>query len=336
MGKRGLNVNEYMYSSARIRALENGLIGQDKLNRLLEMQGPEAVMQALDGYGIRLNRESGEETREDLFLRILKDAYAEVDSMMPEGQDLSFLRLKYDCHNIKSVMKCYYRHVDPSSMIIPLGTLDVESLQKRMEQHDLENLEGPFAEAAAKADLEYASTQNPQVIDLILDRAYFESAAEAARAFGSDYLCRVVAARADLLNCMMTVRTIRMGQSEASRSLLDRALVPGGVLETSFFEEAFSAGEQALFEGLAKTDYYRFSKSALESDLTLATLERLADNAVMEAVREAKFISFGPEVSIAYLEGMETAVKNMRILLAGKDSGLSVESIRERLRDSYV
>ena len=56
----------------------------------------------------------------------------------------------------------------------------------------------------------------------------------------------------------------------------------------------------------------------------------------MKTVKEAKLISIGVEVLVAYLLANEVAVRNLRILLAGKTEGLSKERILERIRESYV
>ena len=44
----------------------------------------------------------------------------------------------------------------------------------------------------------------------------------------------------------------------------------------------------------------------------------------------------GIEVPVSYILALENEIKNVRIILAGKDAGLSEDRIRERLRDCYV
>ena len=39
---------------------------------------------------------------------------------------------------------------------------------------------------------------------------------------------------------------------------------------------------------------------------------------------------------VAFLAAHEYEVKNLRILLSGKEAGIAVATIRERIRDSYV
>lgn len=84
--------------------------------------------------------------------------------------------------------------------------------------------------------------------------------------------------------------------------------------------------------------YSRYSGfAALLSDASpLHVLEKWADDFWMDLAREAKFVPFGAEVLIGYAIALEYEVKNIRILLAGKDAGLASDVIRERLRKSYV
>ena len=56
----------------------------------------------------------------------------------------------------------------------------------------------------------------------------------------------------------------------------------------------------------------------------------------MTLVREGARIPFGAPVAGGYLIGCETAVKNIRIVLAAKEAGLDTSVLRERVRLSYV
>ena len=53
-------------------------------------------------------------------------------------------------------------------------------------------------------------------------------------------------------------------------------------------------------------------------------------------IKETKFIPIGLEVMVAFLAAHEYEVKNLRILLSGKEAGIPTATIRERIRDSYV
>ena len=112
------------------------------------------------------------------------------------------------------------------------------------------------------------------------------------------------------------------------------ALLPGGTLGEGFFTEAFDGGESRLVDMVSMTELAPLFLT--EGERTLSAVEKNADNLVMEFVKTAKFVPFGAEIPVAYLIGLETAVKNLRILLSGKTAGLSSDAIRGRFRESYV
>jgi V/A-type H+-transporting ATPase subunit C len=91
-----------------------------------------------------------------------------------------------------------------------------------------------------------------------------------------------------------------------------------------------------LWAKLRSTDYLTLSERVEQSDGSLTAVERIADNFWMDMIRETKFIPVGLEVMVSFLLAHEYEVKNLRIVLAGKEAGIASETIRERIRDSYV
>ncbi|EGY80657.1 V-type ATP synthase, subunit C [Peptoniphilus indolicus ATCC 29427] len=47
-------------------------------------------------------------------------------------------------------------------------------------------------------------------------------------------------------------------------------------------------------------------------------------------------MTYGPEVLFAYLYARETEIKNIRMILISKLNSTDTNSIRERLRETYV
>ena len=120
----------------------------------------------------------------------------------------------------------------------------------------------------------------------------------------------------------------------AGQLLLDRALVPGGALGEAFFKTAYEGGAEGLAAALSATAYA--AVAAGEGACSPLAAERNADDYLCGLLRETAFCAFGPEVPFAYLMGLETSVKNVRVVLAGKAAGLDADTIRERVRASYV
>ena len=109
------------------------------------------------------------------------------------------------------------------------------------------------------------------------------------------------------------------------------ALIEGGELNKEFFETAYSEGEEALWENARRTAYDAFANGVGGSS-TLTEIERAADNFWIKSVRQAKWQVYGEEVLLAYLATVEYEVRNLRIVLAGVEAGLSPKIIGERIR----
>ena len=107
-------------------------------------------------------------------------------------------------------------------------------------------------------------------------------------------------------------------------------------MNVSFFTEAYDNGEDALWASLTYSDLSAFAGEAGGSAASLTKLERAADNCWMTAVRRAKMIPYGVETLAAYLAAVEFEVRNLRIVLAGVEAGLSPKTVGERIRLNYV
>ncbi len=324
---------DYLYISARIRAMENSLVGKEKLNGLIEMRSAAEITAALAPFGFApVYRGDGSADTEAMLEAALRNGFSTVAAACPAPEIFAFLQYPYDCNNIKAILKCAVRGISPDGMFTDIGTIPADRLKETMAEERYGELPPHMGAAIPQAREAYAKTKNPQEFDLILDRACF--ADMAASAEGLPFARTAVAYRADLTNLMICLRLLRMGATYPMRASMLRALVPGGTLGEDFFTEAFDGGESRLFDMVAMTPYASIFDIAGER--TLAAVEKNADDRYMEFIRTAKFVPFGAEVPIGYLAGLDASVRNLRILLAGKAAGLSADTIRGRIRNSYV
>lgn len=323
-----LQENDYLYCTARLRAMEGGLVDREKLERMLEARTAADAMAQVGAVETVTPAE-----REAWFAEQLSAAYAEVLSMLPAPDAVRFMQYPYDCNNIKAALKCAARGIDCGSMLVGCGTLPVDAYPAMVERGDFSSLPAHMAGSAAEAADVYARTGDPQQIDLILDRACFADMLDTAQ---GEYSRDLVRCKIDLTNLMITVRVLRMGMTAANRAMLASALLPGGRTSPERLLEAAEGGEAALAEALSGTVGGRVLAGFGDQTPTLAALECACDNAWMARVREAKSVPFGEEVPVAYLAAWEYAVKNMRIICAGKDAGLPNDTIRERSRECYA
>ena len=338
-----LQPTEYTYASARIRSLENRIVGRERMEILMESKSVEEALERLAEYGCITAEEdapviAGESvsaTREAMLLSILREAFCEVEQAVPDPTVFRYLRYPYDCNNIKAAIKCSIRGIPARDLLFDFGTVPADRVEALLREGKYEGFSPAMAAAIPAAMDAYDRTADPRRIDTVLDKACYADMLAAAEGTGDETLLSWVKAKIDLTNILTTLRILRMSMGAVGGAFLEETLISGGVLEVSFFTKIYEEGEARLWEALYPTAYYRLA--FVEGDpRPLSAVEKACDDLYMTLVKEGARIPFGAPVAGGYLIGCETAVKNIRIVLAAKEAGLDTSVLRERVRLSYV
>ncbi len=330
-------MEQYLFGSARTRVLENGLVGREKLDRLLAASGVDRCVDMLSEFGVPVVRDeqTGRFLREETLLRRLESAYDEVSKSTENAPFTRVFRWQYDCNNLKAMIKCHKRGIDPSDMLFDFGNIALTDLSACVKKNDFSTLEEPFCSAAVEAVDTFSKSGNPQWVDLILDRACYTAMLKDAASAGTEFLSNLVRLKIDIINVLTCVRLLRMNSGENGKLLLRDAFIEGGTIELSLLSKAYENGEEAMWKEISRTGLEAISGKVSASS-TLTDLELTADNAWMAELRKAKMIPYGVEPMVAYLAATEYEVRNLRIVLAGIEAGLQPKTIGERIRMSYV
>ncbi len=331
-----INTTEYMYCSARIRAMEGSLVSLDKMRTVADSSTFSEAINKIAEYGVELvYTESGEVDAEETLQKIYTDACEFVKNYVPHPEQLEFLRYPYDCNNLKAAIKCYFRGISPDSMLYNCGTCPAENAAAAVKGETVGYPE--FMSAAVSEAMEsYSKTKNPQNIDVIMDRACYRDMLECAKSSGCEFFVKLVRAKIDLTNIITCIRLIRMKMGRAGYLLLGSAILEGGTYDQKFFCECYEGGEDKLCESLAFSDYGKFINCIVENRDRLSQIEKFSDDMYMEIAKGAKSVAFGPEVAAGYLIAIEYQIKNLRIILDAKLTGKSADIVSERLRCAYV
>lgn len=325
---------DYLYLSAMIRSLEPNLLDRRRMERMIEARSDEDALGILSECGYGGMESVSMDNLELLLSRNRREVLAEFRNLAPDSKIVDIFQMKYDYHNIKALIKCQAMSVHADSLLINAGRIDTKTLTDAVNQSEFQKLPIKLRDAAISAIDILAATSDPQAADIELDRAYFNELLETAIETGSDFLMGYVRLVIDSSNLKSTVRTIRM---DKGADFLNRVLSDGGNIETGAITTAFLSGGslEALYSGSL------LEGAASEADMvkkggSLTGFERQCDNAVTAYLNRAKTLPFGEGVLVAYLAAKETEISSVRIIMAGRKSGLPPESIRERLRESYV
>lgn len=320
---------DYLAISARIRAMENKLLTRERMDRMIEARDDAEAMKILAECGY--NDAVGLDT-------CLAQARAEVFRDMkhgaPDPRLVEVFQIKYDYHNAKTILKSQAMGTDPERLLLSGGRYDPAQLWDGWKREALSGVSETFKRAMEQGAAALADGGDPQQADLILDRACYAEMAKLARELESPFLQGYVRLSVDVANLRAAVRVHRMGKEG---DFLRQVLLPGG----SISEQAIAAAR-----GDALGEVFRSGPLAQAADLgtrlaapggeALTAFERECDNALTAYLSAARRVPFGEETVIGYLYAKEQEFTAIRAIFAGRAAGLDGDTIRARLRETYV
>jgi V/A-type H+-transporting ATPase subunit C len=329
---------DFLYASARIKALETKLLGKSTIDRILEADGAEEALKVLSDtdYGSDIAEMNNIYDFEKVLLNSMKRSYKAVEDSLKDSRYIRFFTLKQDYHNLKVLFKSKILNTSGSQYFSPLGKVPLEEMEKLTEEDASALVPESIKNAYRSAVNAYETTQDPQQIDLVLDKALYEELDKLVKSTKSAMLKSYFEALVDLTNIKTLIRLMQM---KADIRLLERALLPGGAITKDTFEKLYGEPVQTIVDSFASSTYQKVVEVGLSSwsnTGSLAVYERLADDYLLNLARKGLYKPFGEETVIGYLAAKENEAKILRILLVGKINRIPTEMIKERLRDVYV
>ena len=331
---RKLKDTDFLHASARVRALENGMVPAADFRKMAEARSPEEAYKVLADAPICQGWPL--EDYEKALDHSLEETYQLVEQISPAPALVKLFRLKYDGHNLKTAIKARSIGSDGRSLYSSLGSVPVAVLEEELHEGNFSSFPQPLAQSAAEAAQFLAKTGDPQVVDLLVDQGVLRSMSQLAAELDSPFLVNFVRTQVDLANIRAAVRMTRMGKDAAA---LRQVMTPGGALAGEELVQAALEGMDRLLERVGEWDYgpqLAPSFEDLRAGKSLTRFERLCDNLQVALVSRAKLIPFGMEPLAAYLYAKECEAKAARIVMASKLAGVTPQQIMERLRETYV
>ena len=324
----------YLYLSANIRAQETKMVGMQALKKMISAYTPEEAYKTVTDAGIGLDYDYKD--FESALTQELSSTYERLEKSAPDPEMFKIFRYKYDGHNLKALIKAESIGADTQGLLVPLGTVDEKTLRTGLHDGGFGSLEPKLAQAALAARDSLAKVNDPQLVDVIIDRAVLESMSAQAKQYKSKFLTRLVNANIDIANIRSFVRIKRIGQE---LSFLKQVLAEGGSIPAERYCDVFLKDFDEFFSLLDSTPYGPALSPAYEAVRnkgTLSLFEKLCDNYMIGVLKESRFIPFGIEPVLSYLVAKENEAQAIRIVMASKIAGVSPDKITERLRETYA
>jgi len=332
------NEMDFLYVSARIKVLETKLLGKNDIERILDADGPEEALKILSDtdYGSDIAEMDNIYDFEKVLVKSLSRTIKMLKESFDEHEIIRFFLVKNDYHNLKVIIKSSILGIDPREYFSTLGEVSSEEMIKFSEGETTAMIPDSMKEALLRAKDAYESTQDPQQIDIVLDKALFEEMQAIVDKLNDKFLREYFIAMVDLTNIRAMVRLKKV---DADGRTFHDALLAGGSVDTDYLKELFTGGISNIVDALSSTPYHEVVEEGIaqwEESGGPSVFEKLIDDYLIGLVRRGLYKPFGPETVIGYLAAKENEMKILRIIMVGKINSISEDMIRERLRDVYV
>lgn len=329
--------SKYIYAVSRIRAIEKNLLTNLSFDRMVDSRTPEEALKILleAGYG------HGTDVKSPLqYEELLKDEFNKVYQLLselaPEPEIINIFLISNDYHNIKVFLKSEFSGQEVADIIVEPGSIPVDTLNVMIQDRNFGDMPAVMRNAVEESIETFGATKNPQIIDLIMDKAHFVHMKELAEKSGSKFLNDLVVIMIDICNLKIFLRVKNL---KKTWDFLQKVLIAGGKIDSKTFVENLDTSLDNFLESLRYTQYGDLLEESIEnikSTKSITKFEKLCDNFILSFVKNAKFMTFGVEPLIGYLIAKETEIRNARIIMVGKINNIPNEKIKERLREAYV
>lgn len=318
----------YAFAVAHIRANENNLLTVGDMEQLVSASDIDNALGMLadKGYG---NIDDGID-----YEQVLKDnqvkAWELVSSITPNKNELDFLLVKNDYHNIKAVLKSTISLRSDDGCYIEPTTLDIESLKNALKTGDYSELPEYVADDLRQAYELAARTGDGQLTDVTLDRLALRHMNKLGEETGNGFIINLI----ELITAVADIKiAVRGARTKRDAVFFDSALCPCATLDIEMLKINALKTEEDILEYLERTEYSDVVAQIKDSN---SAFEKWCDDEIMQYMDDAKLDIFGIAPIIAYYYAKETEIRNIRIALSCITNGLPKEKIIERMRTLYV
>lgn len=327
---------DFVAASSYIRTQEKHIVDSGKLEALLSLNSFEETLSGLSQgtnyqFAQTKNMEQVEEQLQKERARVYNMAYR----ISPQKEVVDLLTCKFDFSLIKRAVKATTIGMDISSLEQGMAQIKVDQLEQEVKNSGSSDLK-PFYKTVLAETLEHYGEAGSGKQDIYLDKKMFEHMSILAGTIDSTVIKDHVKMQIDFYN----IRTMmRARQMKKDLAFFEFCFVDGGKISKDVFLRDYSIPVSAIATDFTFKYCSKEVQRGIDGFLTsgnYSELELLLNNALLEQVRKAKYISFGPEVLYAYLQAKENEFRQVRILLTCKSKGIAGEILKRKLGESYA
>jgi V/A-type H+/Na+-transporting ATPase subunit C len=336
----------FAQSSSWIRVLETKLLNENELERMVLAKDARDAYKILNetDYSSHVGDIEKLESFQEVINAGLKDTKELIMRIAPENWVFNILWFRYDFHNLKVLLKAKYsgkEFAEVENFLLHFGAIPTEKLKKYIFGNEdvsfgiEQDYEVYIKESVALAKMDYEKDEDPQMIDIVLDKRLCKIMNDIALRSGNAFLIKLTKKYIDLKNIELF---IRLKIQKRDESLLLKGFINRGYLETYRFVDSFRKDVSDFSESMKHTDYGDIIREAIkgyEDEKSFVKLDKLTYDHFTDYIQQAKRIAFGPEPVFAYFWAKKNNALVIRSVMVGKLNNIAPENIRKIIRTLY-
>ena len=320
----------YPHANTVVSIGDSMLLKKLEYEILLNADGLAATLRELNGINyFHSYRQADLDSYGAMLDGLMKATFTQMREISPVELIWRIFSLYYDVHNIKLAAKERFLRRRLDHYFLDYGGYPpsaIRSATVRESDDILDNkiLTGGLFEAIRSKDM--------YDIDFILDRTYFKALKDYAAQFGLPGIAAFVTERIDLYNVSAFFQHRAAGSPEG---YFEKAFSGEGSRPYEEWQRYIGGAPEEILQFELWQKYEPVWKNAEDRRRLFSEFDVLRDNYLIARTKACKLMAFGIEPICAYYFNKLMEIKNVRILLAGKEHGYAAEEITRRMRDTY-
>lgn len=318
----------YAFSAGKIRCLETRLLNKTDIERMVSAPDLETAFKVFHDTDYADNLT---DVQPHQFRKALDEDFKQVRDLLTELIEdpnlRDFLFIKNDLRNIKVFFKAKLTDQNLTEHQRDFGTASMENLYKYIIEEDQAAApSGQLKEIIDQAKIDLADKKDdPFFMDTYFDEVFFQTVKKAVDKLNNNYISELFSLLHKTNTLKFFVRAKQLGKEL-------------NFVKKFLSDKYIAVYERDLEEALRTLKWPVELEAVIEeflNDKKLWKLDKALEEAELKYLRKAKFISYGPEVLVAYYFAKRNAIRNVRLIMTGKINKVAPEKIKERVREIY-
>ena len=356
-----VDTHDWCFVSGKVNALESSLFTQQYYEKLMEMNTVDDILKYIansklkDYFTSKENIYAFEKSLDAYFF----DSINEISFLSPTTMICDVYILRYKFLDLKNYLKNRLTGIpqEPITFYI-LKSSDIEHLWSKKEKIPITGLEvdsfspEPLPDSlevlldgvnnlkkALRENKEFSKNNTLWVIDLIMDNAYLCYLSNISEQISIQYI-------KEYMEKFIFISVIE----SLMRAIFTRCNTE--LLKKYFLQDCLNRTHFLNLLDLPMADWKEIMKKELPAEivnsvvsdkvekdrdnLNLMQCEKVLANYLLDTIKLAKYITFGPERVFGYLCGLDVETYNLKLVIGGKINKIEGQLLKDRLRNCYV